>query len=68
MLWAGTLAQGPTLAQIEAKRLIDDWQVRSLDAQLHLERAAGQRCADTNDFREAMAASVERRAPIFHGD
>jgi 2-(1,2-epoxy-1,2-dihydrophenyl)acetyl-CoA isomerase len=68
MVWAEALALGPTLAQMEAKRLIDDWQVRSLDAQLHLERAAGQRCADTNDFREAMAASVERRASIFRGD
>ena len=68
MAWAEALARGPTLAQIEAKRLIDDWQVRSLDAQLYLERAAGQRCAESNDFREAMAASVERRTPIFRGD
>ncbi|MEX0808029.1 MAG: enoyl-CoA hydratase-related protein [Dongiaceae bacterium] len=68
LAFAGMLAQGPTLAQIEAKRLIDGAQSRSLDAQLHLERAAGQRCAESKDFEEAMAASVERRAPVFRGE
>jgi 2-(1,2-epoxy-1,2-dihydrophenyl)acetyl-CoA isomerase len=68
LAFAEVLSNGPTLAQIEAKRLIDDWQTRSLDAQLQLERIAGQRCADSNDFQEAMAASVERRAPVFRGE
>jgi len=68
LAFAGTLAQGPTLAQIEAKRLIDSGQSRSLDAQLYLERAAGQHCAESKDFQEAMAASIERRTPAFRGE
>jgi 2-(1,2-epoxy-1,2-dihydrophenyl)acetyl-CoA isomerase len=68
MVFADALAGGPTLAQAEAKRLIDSWQDRTLDAQLRLEREAGQRCAESADFREAMAAAVERRAPVFRGE
>ncbi|MEX2298672.1 MAG: enoyl-CoA hydratase-related protein [Dongiaceae bacterium] len=68
LAFADTLAQGPTLAQIEAKRLIDSWQSRSLEDQLQLERTAGERCADSGDFREAMAASIERRPPAFRGE
>jgi 2-(1,2-epoxy-1,2-dihydrophenyl)acetyl-CoA isomerase len=65
--FAELLATGPTVAQAEAKRLIDGWQSRTLDAQLDLERAAGQRCAGSADFAEAMAASVARRTPVFRG-
>ncbi len=68
LAFAASLASGPTLAQIEAKRLMGDWQDRTLDAQLKLERSAGQRCAESADFREAMAAAVERRAPVFRGE
>ena len=67
LAFAELLASGPTVAQIEAKRLIDGGQSRTLEEQLPLEWAAGQRCTETDDFREAMAASIERRPPQFRG-
>lgn len=65
--FARRLAAGPTLAQIETKRLMDAAFDRSLAEQLAAERLAGERCGRSEDAREAMDAAVARRDPVFKG-
>jgi len=67
MAFARSLAAGPTLALREAKALIDSSLDRDLKAQLAAEREAGLRCGHTEDAREALAAAMERRPPLFRG-
>jgi 2-(1,2-epoxy-1,2-dihydrophenyl)acetyl-CoA isomerase len=64
---ARLLASGPTIAQGEAKRLLDTAHTRDLAAQLVAEQLAGERCAQTEDHREALRAATDRRAPTFQG-
>ncbi|MEE8273374.1 MAG: enoyl-CoA hydratase-related protein [Alphaproteobacteria bacterium] len=65
--FAVELAQGPTVAQTHAKRLIDSAHTRGFAEQLALEREAGEDCARSDDAGEAMRAAVEKRAPRFVG-
>ena len=67
MALARLLASGPTVAQGEAKRLLDTAHTRDLASQLEAERLAGERCARTEDHAEALQAANERRTPTFHG-
>ena len=62
---AARIAAGPAQAQTSLKRLI--WQAahRSLDDQLDAEAAGFVALAATADFREGVAAFIERRAPRF---
>ena len=64
---AARLAQGPTFAYAQTKRLIRDGAQRTLAEQLHEELAAGLLCGRSADGVEALRASVERRAPVFVG-
>jgi len=41
--------------------------VNSLDQQLDLERDLQRTAADTNDFREGVAAFLDKRPPSFTG-
>jgi 2-(1,2-epoxy-1,2-dihydrophenyl)acetyl-CoA isomerase len=65
---ARRLAQGPTLAYGEIKRLVYEGQDRALLAQLEAEVEAFARCAGTRDFAEGVAAFVEKRKALFKGE
>lgn len=64
---AGRLAQGPTAAFAETKRLANRSYDQPLAAQLEAEMEAFARCATTRDFAEGVTAFVERRKPNFEG-
>jgi 2-(1,2-epoxy-1,2-dihydrophenyl)acetyl-CoA isomerase len=66
-LFAEKLAMGPSVAIRETKRLMETAAARDLRAQLAEEKAASERCYQTADFKEAMAAATEKRAPVFGG-
>ncbi|MFJ3450237.1 enoyl-CoA hydratase/isomerase family protein [Pseudomonas sichuanensis] len=64
---AARLAQGPTFAHAQTKRLIRDGAQRSLAEQLSAELAAGLLCGRSQDGAEALRAASEKRAPRFIG-
>ena len=64
---ATRLAQGPTFAYAQAKRLIRDGASRTLAEQLSAELAAGLLCGRSEDGAEALRAATEKRAPRFTG-
>ena len=65
--FAERLAVGPSVAIAETKRLMETAATRDLRAQLAEEKTASERCYRTTDFKEAMAAATEKRAPVFQG-
>jgi 2-(1,2-epoxy-1,2-dihydrophenyl)acetyl-CoA isomerase len=65
--FAMRLAAGPTVAIGEAKRLLQSAATRDLRTQLAAEHEAGLRCGRSHDAREALAAAVARRKPVFKG-
>ena len=65
---AGRLAQGPTAAFAETKRLVNRSYEQPLPAQLEAEMEAFARCAVTRDFAEGVTAFVEKRKPLFKGE
>ncbi len=64
---AARLAQGPSRAYAEAKRLLNQSLERSLETQMEEELQAFARCAVTGDLAEGVAAFVEKRKPVFKG-
>lgn len=64
---AKRLANGPTLAYAEAKRLMNQSLGTSMEAQMEEELAAFARCARTADLHEGVSAFVEKRKPVFQG-
>ncbi len=62
------LANGPTHAYAEAKRLMNQSLGTSMEAQMEEELAAFARCARTADLREGVSAFVEKRKPVFRGN
>ena len=64
---AQRLAQGPTAAYAETKRLAQNGYDRTLVAQLDAEIEAFARCAGTADFAEGVSAFVQKRKPEFKG-
>jgi 2-(1,2-epoxy-1,2-dihydrophenyl)acetyl-CoA isomerase len=67
MDFARRLASGPTLATAEAKKLLQAADRRDFRSQLAAEGEAGQRCGRSDDAREALAAAVAKREPVFRG-
>lgn len=65
--YAARLAEGPTLAFGVAKRLVASSPESSLETQMEHERRAIAECGGTNDFKEGVAAFVEKRTPTFEG-
>jgi 2-(1,2-epoxy-1,2-dihydrophenyl)acetyl-CoA isomerase len=65
---AGRLANGPTVAHGEAKRLMHHSLERSIETQMEEELMAFARCAHTRDLAEGVAAFVEKRKPAFRGE
>ncbi|HGA2317046.1 TPA: enoyl-CoA hydratase/isomerase family protein [Pseudomonas putida] len=64
---AARLAQGPTFAYAQAKRLMREGASRNLAEQLTAELAAGLLCGRSEDGAEALRAATEKRAPRFSG-
>ncbi len=65
---ATALAAGPTFGYAQTKKAIWASSTNSLEAQLELERNLMSVCGRSNDYREGVAAFLEKRAPRFKGD
>ena len=64
---AATYAAGPTRAIGMTKRLLDHADTATLEEQLELEAQLQAVAAQGEDFREGVAAFVEKRTPEFRG-
>lgn len=64
---AAAFAAGPTLAYGAIKRAVDAAAVNTLDEQLDLERDVQRRLGHSHDYREGVAAFMEKRQPKFEG-
>lgn len=68
MALATKLANGPTQAYARTKQLIDQSFENDLATQLEAERSNFVASTATADFREGVAAFVEKRRPKFTGE
>lgn len=64
---ARRLADGPTQAYIEVKRLLDDVMTQDLAVALEREATAQERLAHTDDHRRAVSAFLSKQRPDFTG-
>lgn len=65
---AGELASGPTFAHAMTKRMLHrEWNM-GIDDALDAEAHAQALCMETEDFRRAYRAFVEKKRPEFKGD
>jgi len=64
---AAELAAGPTRAIALTKRLFDAAPANTLAEQLELEAELQAEAAQTDDFREGVAAFAAKRPPVFRG-
>lgn len=65
---ARKLAEGPTKAFGELRRLFLSVTEQSFEAQLESEALALARCSATSDAREGLAAFVAKRKPTYRGE
>jgi 2-(1,2-epoxy-1,2-dihydrophenyl)acetyl-CoA isomerase len=66
-LVARQLAQGPTLAYARAKKLCYSSLNETLETQMENEAHNIAASGKTEDFREGVAAFVQKRTPTFQG-
>ncbi|MBS0386286.1 MAG: 2-(1,2-epoxy-1,2-dihydrophenyl)acetyl-CoA isomerase [Proteobacteria bacterium] len=64
---AAKFAAAPTRGLAETKKLIRGSGVRTLEAQLELERDAQRMLGRTHDYKEGVSAFMEKRTPKFTG-
>jgi 2-(1,2-epoxy-1,2-dihydrophenyl)acetyl-CoA isomerase len=62
------LAQAPTRGLARTKQAIYTAWERSLEAQLEQERALQSELGRTHDYKEGVAAFIEKRTPAFKGE
>lgn len=65
--FANTLSAGPTFAYGKIKTLLDSGLQNTFHTQLEHERKAGLLCGQTDDGKEAIKASIEKRKADFKG-
>ncbi len=68
LIWRCQLASAPTKGLASTKQAIYASQTNSLDAQLDLERDLIRELGKSHDYREGVAAFLEKRAPQFNGE
>jgi len=66
--YARVLADGPTLAHATTKRLLHEAWAMPLDDEIELEAQAQARLMQSEDFRRAYRAFLEKRSPKFEGN
>ena len=65
---AASLASGPTFAHAMTKTMLDhEWDM-SLPAAIEAEAQAQAVCMQTQDFRRAYRAFLDKERPVFQGD
>jgi 2-(1,2-epoxy-1,2-dihydrophenyl)acetyl-CoA isomerase len=65
---AASLAQGPTFGYAQTKKALWASSTNDFETQLDLERNMMTVCGRSHDYREGVAAFMEKRAPQFKGD
>ena len=65
---AAKLAAGPTFAHMMTKTMLNQEWSMSLEAAIEAEAQAQALCMQTEDFRRAYRAFVEKRPPEFEGN
>lgn len=61
------LATQPTAGLVAIKQALNASLANDLDAQLDLERDTQRRCGQSRDYKEGVAAFLEKRTPRFEG-
>jgi 2-(1,2-epoxy-1,2-dihydrophenyl)acetyl-CoA isomerase len=64
---ASRLAAGPTVAYAQIKRALRETWANGIESQLALEAELQGICGRTEDFREGVAAFLDKRSAIFTG-
>ncbi len=65
---ARTLAHGPTFAHAMTKKMLHEEWAMPLDAAIDAEAKAQAVCMETNDFRRAYEAFINKQEPRFEGN
>jgi enoyl-CoA hydratase/carnithine racemase len=65
---ARTLADGPTFAHAMTKKLLHQEWAMDLDAAIDAEAEAQAICMETQDFRRAYRAFLDKQKPVFEGN
>jgi len=65
--FARMIAEGPSVAYAHMKRNLFAAETEPLASVLELEAMSQSRCAMTEDHKEARAAFLEKRKPVFQG-
>ena len=65
---ATTLAAMPTKGLAMTKQLLDNSFYNDMEEQLQDEEIFQQRAASTKDYKEGVAAFLQKRKPVFKGE